>query len=108
MQNKGVIKLFAIVFGLICIYYLSFTYSAKNAEKKAVIHANGDVNKEKGYLVVAERDGFKLDFADFGNSPFYFTPEVISGKEQFESLLSIVDRCEHSFTFLPMSASEAM
>lgn len=36
--------------------------------------------KEKGYLVVAERDGKKLDFADFGNSPFYFTPEVIGEK----------------------------
>ncbi len=36
--------------------------------------------KNKGYLVVAERNGQKLDFADFGNSPFYFTPEVIAGK----------------------------
>ncbi|MDI3527565.1 MAG: 2-phosphosulfolactate phosphatase [Tenuifilum sp.] len=36
--------------------------------------------KEKGYLVVAERNGQKLDFADFGNSPFYFTPETIGGK----------------------------
>jgi len=36
--------------------------------------------KQKGYLVVAERDGKKLDFADFGNSPYYFTPEIVSGK----------------------------
>ncbi|HPD94609.1 MAG: 2-phosphosulfolactate phosphatase [Bacteroidales bacterium] len=36
--------------------------------------------KRKGYLVVAERNGKKLDFADFGNSPFYFTPETVSGK----------------------------
>lgn len=36
--------------------------------------------KEKGFMVVAERDGKKLDFADFGNSPFYFTKEVVSGK----------------------------
>lgn len=36
--------------------------------------------KAKGFLVVAERDGKKLDFADLGNSPFYFTPEVVSGK----------------------------
>lgn len=33
--------------------------------------------KEKGYLVAAERDGFVLDFADFGNSPFNFTPERV-------------------------------
>ena len=36
--------------------------------------------KEKGYLVVAERNGQKLDFADFGNSPFYFTKDVVGGK----------------------------
>ncbi len=36
--------------------------------------------KEKGYLVAAERDGFILDFADFGNSPFNFTAQKIAGK----------------------------
>lgn len=37
--------------------------------------------KQKGYMVASERDGFVLDFADFGNSPFNFTPEIVSGKE---------------------------
>jgi 2-phosphosulfolactate phosphatase len=36
--------------------------------------------KENGYLVAAERDGYVLDFADFGNSPFNFTPEKVAGK----------------------------
>jgi 2-phosphosulfolactate phosphatase len=36
--------------------------------------------KEKGYLIAAERDGYVLDFADFGNSPFNFTPEKVAGK----------------------------
>ncbi len=36
--------------------------------------------KKKGYLVAAERDGFVLDFADFGNSPFNFTKERVEGK----------------------------
>jgi 2-phosphosulfolactate phosphatase len=36
--------------------------------------------KRRGYLVAAERDGFVLDFADFGNSPFNFTREKVSGK----------------------------
>lgn len=36
--------------------------------------------KQKGYMVVAERNGQKLDFADFGNSPFYFTPDKVAGK----------------------------
>ncbi len=36
--------------------------------------------KKRGYLVAAERDGYVLDFADFGNSPFNFTPEKVAGK----------------------------
>jgi len=36
--------------------------------------------KRKGFLVVAERNGQKLDFADFGNSPSYFSPETVGGK----------------------------
>jgi len=35
--------------------------------------------KDKGYLVAAERNGIKLDFADFGNSPFNFTREMVGG-----------------------------
>lgn len=36
--------------------------------------------KARGYLVAAERDGYVLDFADFGNSPFNFTKEKVEGK----------------------------
>ncbi len=36
--------------------------------------------KEKGYLISAERNGKKIDFADFGNSPFDYTPENIKDK----------------------------
>jgi 2-phosphosulfolactate phosphatase len=36
--------------------------------------------KEKGFLVAAERDGYVLEFADFGNSPFNFTPEKVAGR----------------------------
>jgi len=36
--------------------------------------------KSRGYLVAAERDGYVLDFADFGNSPFNFTRDKVEGK----------------------------
>jgi len=36
--------------------------------------------KEKGFLVAAERDGKKIDFADFNNSPYIFNPEKIKGE----------------------------
>lgn len=33
--------------------------------------------KDKGFMVAAERDGIVRDFADFGNSPYNFTPERV-------------------------------
>ncbi|MBI5219153.1 MAG: 2-phosphosulfolactate phosphatase [Bacteroidia bacterium] len=36
--------------------------------------------KKKGYIVAAERDGIILDFADIGNSPENFAPEIVKGK----------------------------
>lgn len=37
--------------------------------------------KQRGFLVAAERDGYVLDFADFGNSPFNFSREKIVGMD---------------------------
>ena len=36
--------------------------------------------KGRGFLVAAERDGYVLDFADFGNSPFNFTAEKVKDR----------------------------
>ena len=37
--------------------------------------------KAEGFLVGAERNTRKVDFADFGNSPFEYTQEKVSGRE---------------------------
>lgn len=37
--------------------------------------------KEKGWLVGAERNVQRCDFADFGNSPFDYTSEKVAGKD---------------------------
>jgi len=37
--------------------------------------------KVKGYLVGAERNVKRCDFADFGNDPFDYTREIVEGKE---------------------------
>lgn len=50
MQNKGAIRMFAILLGLICVYQLSFTYFAGRVEKAAKVHARGDKHKEQAYL----------------------------------------------------------
>ena len=35
MQNKGLVKLFAILFGLVSLYQLSFTFTANSVENEA-------------------------------------------------------------------------
>jgi SecD/SecF fusion protein len=39
MQNKGLVKLFALLFGLVSIYQLSFTFKANQVEKEAKTYA---------------------------------------------------------------------
>lgn len=50
MQNKGAIRLFAILLGLICVYQLMFTFKASQVEKAAKAYAKGDKHKEEAYL----------------------------------------------------------
>ena len=50
MENKGVIRLFAILFALACLYQLSFTWITRGVESDAREVANGDPIKEKAYL----------------------------------------------------------
>jgi 2-phosphosulfolactate phosphatase len=39
------------------------------------------LKKGEGFMVASERDGYVLDFADFGNSPFNFSKEKVQGKD---------------------------
>jgi SecD/SecF fusion protein len=50
MQNKGAIRMFAILLALICVYQLMFTYKASQVEKAAKTFAKGDKQKEQMYL----------------------------------------------------------
>lgn len=50
MQSKGVIKFFAIVLAIVCLYQLSFTWVAQHVEKNARNYAKGNPEKEKAYL----------------------------------------------------------
>ena len=43
MQNKGLIRVFAILFGLVCLYQLSFTYFTNQTEEKAAAFAADQV-----------------------------------------------------------------
>jgi len=50
MQNRNVISLFAILFSLVCLYQLSFTWIANGVEEDAKAFAQGDEVKERLYL----------------------------------------------------------
>ncbi|RZS91909.1 protein translocase subunit SecDF [Aquimarina brevivitae] len=39
MQNKGIVRIFAILFGLVCIYQLSYTYITYSVESEAEAYA---------------------------------------------------------------------
>jgi SecD/SecF fusion protein len=50
MQGKGVVKFFAIVLAIVCLYQLSFTWVAHKVENDAKVYAKGDTTKVKAYL----------------------------------------------------------
>ncbi len=75
MQNKGLIRLFAIILSVVCLYQLSFTWFAKNVEKDAAVYAETSASSsdpdeigelEKKYLdSVANTPVVNLGFTEF-------------------------------------------
>lgn len=66
MQNKGLIKFFAILFALVSIYQLSFTFVASKVKNDAKSFANGNADKEVKYLDSIGKEGvFNLGFTNF-------------------------------------------
>lgn len=56
MQNKGIVKLFAILFGLVCIYQLSFTFIANNIEEDAEEFAQQKISSDvENYVTLRDR-----------------------------------------------------
>ncbi|WP_340075036.1 protein translocase subunit SecDF [Leptobacterium sp. I13] len=55
MQNKGLIRLFAFLFGIVSIYQLSFTYITNKIEKEATVFATNKIaDSEEDYVVKRE------------------------------------------------------
>lgn len=73
MQNKGLIKLFAILFGLVSLYQLSFTWFTNGVENKAKVYAESKstdgreiARLERAYLdSIANYPVIDLGFAEF-------------------------------------------
>jgi len=66
MQNKGLIKVFAILFGLVSLYQLSFTYISNKVEDEAKAFANTKFSASEP----AKRDIAEASYLDsIGNNP---------------------------------------
>ncbi|RHO58285.1 protein translocase subunit SecDF [Tannerella sp. AM09-19] len=50
MQNKGFIRVFAVLLTLVCLFYISFSFVTRHYTKKAEEYANGDAMKYKQYI----------------------------------------------------------
>ncbi|MBP3519431.1 MAG: protein translocase subunit SecDF [Parabacteroides sp.] len=50
MQNKGFVKVFAVLLTLVCVFYLSFSFVTRHYNSKAAEYAGGDPVKESSYL----------------------------------------------------------
>ncbi|MCF6130679.1 protein translocase subunit SecDF [Flavobacterium wongokense] len=62
MQNKGLVKFFAILFALVSIYQLSFTFVANKVKDDAKNFAGGNPEKEIKYLDSIGKEKVFLDF----------------------------------------------
>ena len=50
MQNKGFVRVFAVLLTLVCLFYLSFSFVTRYYNNKAAEYAGGDPSKESLYL----------------------------------------------------------
>ena len=83
MQNKGLIKLFALLFGLVSIYQLSYTFITSKVEKEAEVFAASRISEaEEDY--VSKREVLEANYLDsIGGNPIlgYTTYDEAKKKE---------------------------
>ena len=63
MQNKGLVKLFALIFGLVSVFQLSFTFKSNQIESDATEYSIDKVsNKEDDFD--KKRNQEKINYLD--------------------------------------------
>ncbi|MCK4919496.1 MAG: 2-phosphosulfolactate phosphatase [Bacteroidales bacterium] len=79
-ENKEAIAVVTDVLRASSAIVAAFMNGAKKIIPVATLE-EAKAMKDSGYMVAAERDGIVRDFADFGNSPFNFTPERVKDND---------------------------
>lgn len=90
MQNKGLIRLFAILFGLVSIYQLSFTFITGKLERDAEAYAVSQISEaEEDY--VAKREALGASYLDSisDNSVLGFTSYGDAKKKELNKGLDL-------------------
>ena len=82
MQNKGLIKLFAFLFGIVSIYQLSYTFITSKVEKEAEVYAATTIpSTEEDY--VAKREALEAIYLDsIGKNPILGFTSYEEAKEE--------------------------
>jgi len=66
MQNKGLVKFFAVLFALVSTYQLIFTFAANKVKEDAKVFAGGNSQKEQKYLdSIGKVEVLNLGFSAF-------------------------------------------
>lgn len=79
MQNKGLVKVFALLFGLVSLYQLSFTYIASKAEDDAKVYANNKFAASEPKL----RDKAEASYLDsIAKNPVFLGIDYETAKEK--------------------------
>lgn len=89
MQNKGAIKIIAILFALVCLYQLSFTYFTKRVESDAKEYALNSYAKSQAKLLA---NGDALREQELLDS--------ISNERELNYLDSISDKTVYNFLWI--------
>ena len=81
MQNKGLIRFFAIAFALVCLYQLSFTYFARKVESDAKGYARSEKFAETARTMAGGDELREL----------YLLDSIIGAEEQFylDSMMNV-------------------
>ncbi|QTY27532.1 protein translocase subunit SecDF [Flavobacterium sp. CS20] len=83
MHNKGLIRLFAILFGLVCIYQLSYTYIASQIENNAEKFAQAEISEDQKNYADLREEKANAYLDSVKNEPYFMgiTYEDAKNKE---------------------------
>ena len=91
MQNKGLIKLFAFLFGLVSIYQLSFTFITNKVEDEARAHAVSQIPNSDDLEASVKQDQLVASYLDSigSDKQFGFTTYNNAKKKQLNKGLDL-------------------